>query len=1219
MLKERKFNRLTLSILVVGILVLALTINAFAESTQIQGKVLQGFLDPSYENKPMARMWFGDATAGIDDNDVIEKQIKELVDKGFGGVEVACLIEASSSYTNDQAYYAGWGTESWKKVLKKIYETANSIPGGFIVDLTISAHWPPVYNVIDFNDNAASQQIGATITKIASDDLTKGYLQLEIPPRYNPDISAGFFPWGEKETGTPAHKQFVLNHRLTSTSIAQVISVDEDGNVTLDFNTIKNINNSEIMYATEEEAKLHVSDVDDPAYSYRLIDEKYYMGFPAGIPDEETVEYFNKTYGRDWNYEKVKKFWGEEPNNDADLSKSYNGKQTAYKVDENGMTDSSSWLRARMADWQKMYSADLNGLSLSNLNNDETIAPGDWVVVSTFTCGTEQVVSAVPGMPNGVVCMNYFDEDGVDVIDYVWENYIVDDEIKALMRANGGSIFEDSIEASTSTKFWTENIMEFLAEYKGKDYAHFEQFPVVIAAEGLASINIYDETGMYERIVEDYNSLMGDLYIDKHVNKCIEFAHKYGYTYRAQPYDLVGLDIAEASAHVDIVEGDNMTKGDGLRVLSAANSLQGKNILSMEAFTGAPQYGYNWETLMMESAANYSWGVTRVIMHGTPYSKSINGYNGDWPGWNPFLNMFGEAYTYRQLYWDDFALITNYMTRNQAIMQTGIKKVDLAVLRNRDKSFTNASGNMLQGLLDEGYSYNILSEALLELENCKYDKDTGQIFPEGVGYKALIMVGVEQISQKAMQKIYDMAKEGLPIVCYSYTTTKGGSGGFGFGEGESETIVRECNPKVVYGTSSPENSDDKVAEIFTAMKKLPNVKAIEGIDNEEALVSAVKEIITPYAQYKVPALEATHLIDESDGTSYYYLFNNTHDFSGMITGNGFRKFKVNPIQNVHVTLQGIGIPFILDAFTGEIYETPQWKDNGDGTITLFIDELGGCESMIVAIVSEEDASQFGKVGVYVTDVKAPEGAKYTIIRDGSNLIFRSGDAGEYIVTISDGSTRIIKVESKDDIDLSNNIWNLKLNSASPEYPNASNMVDKLGIQTVDPSEHKFTSVDLGNQPLGYWYDEVPGKDGEESTVSGVLVNLSRETLAEFNDTGNVRNAGDLSGIAIYSTTFEYTGGGAVLHLSYNNDQITSVIINGRTMNFNSTTDQLDLTNYLKKGSNDLEIELTTCLARRASVENSLNLIFGFSMFGEGGTTRNGLESATVKIYTDVLL
>ena len=83
-----------------------------AEASHDTRIVLDLFLNPNVHAKPMARMWFPDAAAGEDDNDSIEKQINELADKGFGGVEVAMLMSNGTHYTNEESLVYGWGTEN---------------------------------------------------------------------------------------------------------------------------------------------------------------------------------------------------------------------------------------------------------------------------------------------------------------------------------------------------------------------------------------------------------------------------------------------------------------------------------------------------------------------------------------------------------------------------------------------------------------------------------------------------------------------------------------------------------------------------------------------------------------------------------------------------------------------------------------------------------------------------------------------------------------------------------------------------------------------------------------------------------------------------------------------------------------------------------------------------------------------------------------------------
>ena len=73
------------------------------------GTVLDSFLEPDVHAKPMARMWFPDSAAGSDDEDSIERQILELADKGFGGVEASMLMSFGVRYTNEESRIYGCG------------------------------------------------------------------------------------------------------------------------------------------------------------------------------------------------------------------------------------------------------------------------------------------------------------------------------------------------------------------------------------------------------------------------------------------------------------------------------------------------------------------------------------------------------------------------------------------------------------------------------------------------------------------------------------------------------------------------------------------------------------------------------------------------------------------------------------------------------------------------------------------------------------------------------------------------------------------------------------------------------------------------------------------------------------------------------------------------------------------------------------------------------
>lgn len=175
------------------------------------------FLEPDARAKPMARMWFPDAGAGEDDSDLIDKQISELAAKGFGGVEVAMLMSGGVRYFNDDARIYGWGTDNWIRLLKKVLKAAAKVPGGFQVDITVTAHWPPILNTIDPNDDAASKEISYSVTPITAEDLANGTVRLALPEQKT-DGPANTF-------GPPSYSHFLFTDQFVSAAAVRIADV----------------------------------------------------------------------------------------------------------------------------------------------------------------------------------------------------------------------------------------------------------------------------------------------------------------------------------------------------------------------------------------------------------------------------------------------------------------------------------------------------------------------------------------------------------------------------------------------------------------------------------------------------------------------------------------------------------------------------------------------------------------------------------------------------------------------------------------------------------------------------------------------------------------------------------------------------------------------------------------------------------------------------------
>src|SRR5215469_8549848 len=178
---------------------------------------LPGWANPPGDARPMTRSWWPDAGAGASAAGLATtaQHVDDMAQAGFGGMEVAFLsdqltsvpqsatlpasqrlgqpgvdqnmAQTSSSccldFSNAQAASVGYGTQNWQKILTQIFQTANSEKNGFVIDLTLSQHWPVAFNNIDPNDAAQMQAARTAYSVITSADLAAGSKDLPVPSR----------------------------------------------------------------------------------------------------------------------------------------------------------------------------------------------------------------------------------------------------------------------------------------------------------------------------------------------------------------------------------------------------------------------------------------------------------------------------------------------------------------------------------------------------------------------------------------------------------------------------------------------------------------------------------------------------------------------------------------------------------------------------------------------------------------------------------------------------------------------------------------------------------------------------------------------------------------------------------------------------------------------------------------------------------------------------
>jgi hypothetical protein len=388
--------------------------------------------------------------------------------------------------------------------------------------------------------------------------------------------------------------------------------------------------------------------------------------------------------------------------------------------------------------------------------------------------------------------------------------------------------------------------------------------------------------------------------------------------------------------------------------------------------------------------------------------------------------------------------------------------------------------------------------------------------------------------------------------------------------------------------------------VYAQLKAKPNVVEVS---TAAGVVGALRQLgVNSYASYSVAQLETSLYTDPVDGTNYYFMFNNARPTnSGMLSGGQGESYKgeARAINNAKITLKGNGVPYILDAVTGTVTQIGEYTVNGDGTVTFILDKLYGGDSTIVAVTTNEDA--FPQAGAYVTGVNKPA-ADYSIVRDGNGLALRSNVPGNYDITFSNGISAKASVDkSLSVLNLSNETWDLIIDSYSPKNPRTRDMIDPVTkIQTADPSESIITRVDFGAQKLGNW-------------------NAIPATAQQFAALG-VTNMRNVSGTGYYTITFDAPADwdentGAYMNVTYGRDSVGLCIVNGVTIpNVDNASDRIDLGGYLQPGQNTITIKLNSTLYGRAHLEHHL-YNYGAATFAAAYT--NGLRTVTLTPYTQI--
>lgn len=759
-------------------------------------------------------------------------------------------------------------------------------------------------------------------------------------------------------------------------------------------------------------------------------------------------------------------------------------------------------------------------------------APADpagatWVVLATWRRGSGQEPEAGPHTDPRSYVVDHFSAAGTQAVIDLWEDRVLDSEMRARLRAAGGYLFEDSLEIETDATIWTPRMLEEFEERAGYDLRPW--LPVVLEVDeayrfalGTPGAVATTDALRTNQVRDDFNQVLSDLYRDHHLRPMQDFARTLGMGLRIQAYGLE-TDSTEHSAILDIAETESLgfKNLDDYRVMAGGRDIAGKKILSCEAicYNGAAYnttWGANGTSPTAQNQALFTLnsifaaGVNQAIIHGFPYAEAPDV---TWPGFaafSPYYNGaigFGEAWGPRTPQWEHVPGIAGYLARTQLVLQTGVPKYDIVFLRQKGYASTGVGpfwvtndGTKL------GWSHSFITSALLTRDDVTFRG--GRLAPDGPAYKVLV-IGPDKIRSRevtidldAARKALELGRAGLPIVLVNDA---------------GKDWTRDATPV----GRTDEAAVAEVRRLMTQIAALPTTRSVAEAQVGTALAALGVARDVEHADSTVMHVRRVH-----GGVDLYYLANARHAENRRLN---------RVTQDVWLTATDPkAVPWLLDAWSGEVTRIAAYERAGD-RVRVRVDLVPG-QSTVVALAPPG-------AGV-ARSVLPPATAGQEVVARGANAALRTTTPGTTELTRTDGSTATVRVDRVRE-PVVPAAWTLELEDWRPADP-----ADPTDLAT----EKDVTERELGS--LQPW-----------SKVAGLE---------------------DVSGIGRYRTTVDLgadwtADDGAYLELGEVNDTFR-VRVNGELVAACDPLDAtVDLGHRLVPGRNEIEVEVASTLINRLRV------------------------------------
>ncbi|RAL14117.1 uncharacterized protein BO97DRAFT_448686 [Aspergillus homomorphus CBS 101889] len=575
---------------------------------------------------------------------------------------------------------------------------------------------------------------------------------------------------------------------------------------------------------------------------------------------------------------------------------------------------------------------------------------------------------AVPQSPvrtwaqNGSWVVDHFSVAGAKLIASFWQQSLLDDEMRGLLREVGNYLWEDSQEYKAAT-WWTPRLPRIFQASRG--YAITKYLPILVGS-GTQSSNVTyvtDEADAGRSHVQDYEQTLTELNAE-YLAALTEWSNDLGVQWSSQvvynmPMDMLANIPAVNGPETEALGFNNLL--DGYRQFAGPAHLAGKRIISSEAgATMGEVYQQTIADLLWALKRSFAGSVNNFILHGWPMGGNYG--NTTWPGFTTFAFLFSEMHGPRQPAFDFYSDWLGYVSRNQWVAQTGVPKVDLAFWAKNTTGYESITMLYAASDLEEaGFTYEYLSPDNFDLPEAYVAN--GTFAPNRQAFKALIIRANETLTVTGVAKLVEYAQEGLPLIF---------PGGL---------------PSTFSGHDRDGQAQAQALHSLHNLTSLSNVHLVPDTHLAQTLQALSIHPRTSIATNST--VHTTWRDDPTTQTHYIYIFNDAATKpinASTATGS--------------ITFASTGTPYIYDAWTGAVSAVASY--NQSSTHTTIPITLKGNQTLIIGFHYTD--AHAGSTAIHLLETNPSIGMSTTTRNNTTLTLHRTHDPNPLTIPLSNNKT-----------------------------------------------------------------------------------------------------------------------------------------------------------------------------------------------------------------------